>query len=268
MALAIDIRNELIVDTGRPFGVRIEGEGAGELPADRSNLVVRSMSRLAEQRGTQLPEFFLTCVNRIPLERGLGSSASAVVGGMLLADRLVGDVSPPSELLELAAELEGHADNVAAALLGGFSLAYRTAGRWRAERVEPTTTIRPVVFSPEGERVRTDLARRSLGPSVAREDATFNASRTALLVHALSRRPELLPDALEDRLHQEARLALAPASKELFHRLRAAGVPVCVAGSGPALLAFETDGQVIPDPGPQWQVIRARIADGAEIVED
>jgi homoserine kinase len=173
-----------------------------------------------------------------------------------------------SELLRLATALEGHADNSAAALSGGLAVAYLTDDGWRAERVDPTSSLRPVVLISERERVGTEAARRSLPDDVALEDAIFNASRAGLLILALTVRPELLGAAVEDRLHQDARLGLAPAAAELFGRLRHAGVPVCVAGSGPTLLAFESDEAPVPDPGQGWRLLRVEVApEGATLLE-
>jgi homoserine kinase len=266
--LALSLYNEIEVDTDAEPGVMIEGEGADELPRDGSNLVVRAMQAFAIDVGRELPPLSIKCANRIPLERGLGSSAAAAVGGLLLADRLLGVAVDRTELLRLATALEGHADNSAAALSGGLAVAYLTDNGWRAERVDPTSSLRPVVLISERERMGTEAARRSLPDDVALEDAIFNASRAGLLILALTVRPELLGAAVEDRLHQEARLGLAPAAAELFGRLRHAGVPVCVAGSGPTLLAFESEQASVPDPGDGWRLLRVEVApEGATLLE-
>jgi homoserine kinase len=266
--LALSLYNEIEVDTDAEPGVMIEGEGADELPRDGSNLVVRAMQAFAIDVGRELPPLSIKCANRIPLERGLGSSAAAAVGGLLLADRLLGVAVDRTELLRLATALEGHADNSAAALSGGLAVAYLTDDGWRAERVDPTSSLRPVVLISERERMGTEAARRSLPDDVALEDAIFNASRAGLLILALTVRPELLGAAVEDRLHQEARLGLAPAAAELFGRLRHAGVPVCVAGSGPTLLAFESEQASVPDPGDGWRLLRVEVApEGATLLE-
>jgi homoserine kinase len=119
---------------------------------------------------------------------------------------------------------------------------------------------------PLDERVATDEARRVLTPEVARGAATFNAARAALLVLAITQRPDLLAEALEDRLHQQARLRLAPGSRALFAELKESSIPVCVAGSGPTLLAFEGDHAALPDLGPGWRVTRTSIAPrGAQV---
>jgi homoserine kinase len=198
-------------------------------------------------------------MNRVPLARGLGSSASAVVAGLALADRVLGTALGADRLLEMAVDLEGHADNVAAAIHGGVVVAYLSDGGWRVEPIVPAPGLRPVLLVPEHERVSTQDARRVLAPEVPRSAATFNAARSALLALALSGRSALLPDAMEDRLHQDARLRLAPASRALFADLRDAGIPACVAGSGPSLLAFEDDDRTVPALGPGWRVVRTTI---------
>lgn len=256
LALAVDLWNEVEADTEAPPAVRVEGEGAGELPEDASNLVFRTMAWLAREVGGSLPPFALRCRNRIPLERGLGSSAAAVVGGLVLADRLLGTGLEPDRLLEIAVDIEGHPDNVAACLRGGAVVAYLSRSGWRAEDLTPHPDLRPVVLIPEHERLPTADARRALPREVPLADAAFNAGRAALAVLALTERPALLPEALEDRLHQQRRLPMVPGARALFEELRATGLPVCVAGAGPALLAFESDGLAVPDLGPGWRVLR------------
>ena len=259
MALAVDLWNEITIDTEGPPRVTVEGEGADELPTDSSNLVVRVMAQLAEGANRPLPEFSMACTNRIPLARGLGSSAAAVVGGLLLADRLFETRIGSAAVLQLAEGIEGHADNVAAAIHGGLVLAYREAGGgWRVERLRLAKGLHPVLLVPENERVSTEEARRALPTQVTLEAATFNAARAALLGLALTASPQLLREALRDRLHQGNRLRLAPASDQLFRKLVMAGVPVCVAGSGPSLLAFEDGGAAVPNPGSGWRVMRTR----------
>lgn len=253
--LALDLVNEVILDPDAPPGVSWEGEGAGELPTDGSDALSAALRRTAEAAGRRLPPLHLRGRNRIPVERGLGSSAAAVVAGVGLADRLLGLGLSPDERLALAVELEGHPDNVAAALRGGLVLAYRAAGGWRAEALAPAAELRPAVLVPEA-RLSTVVARAALPREVPLADAAFNVGRAALAVVALTARPELLDEALEDRLHQGVRLRLVPEVAEAFARVRAAGVPVCVSGAGPSLLAFERDGVVVPDLGPGWRVLR------------
>jgi homoserine kinase len=261
LALALDLWNEVEVDADAPEpAVSVSGEGTGELPEDASNLVFRSMAFLARDAGGSLPPFALRCSNRIPLERGLGSSAAAVVAGLLAADRLLGVGLDEDRMLEVAVDLEGHPDNVSACLRGGLVVAYLSDGGWRAERLDAHPALRPVLLVPEHERVPTVDARRVLPREVPLSDAAFNAGRSALAVVALSQRPDLLAVALEDRLHQPRRLPLAPAARAVFEDLREAGLPVCVAGAGPSLLAFESQDVAVPDVGPSWRVLRLDIA--------
>lgn len=269
LALAVDLWNEVVVDTDAPPAVEVSGEGAGDLPEDASNLVFRAMAYLAREAGGALPPFALRCTNRIPLERGLGSSAAAVVGGLVLADRLLGTRLEPDRLLEVAVDIEGHPDNVAACLRGGLILAYLSRDGWRAERLVPHPSLRPVLLVPEHERLPTADARRALPLQVPLVDAAFNVGRAALAVLALTDRPELLRSALDDRLHQARRLPLVPASRALFEDLREAGIPVCVAGAGPSLLAFESGDHTVPTLGPSWRILRLQVASpGADARDD
>ncbi|MGH2711123.1 MAG: homoserine kinase [Actinomycetota bacterium] len=267
LAMAVELFNEVRLDTGAEPAVVVKGEGAGELPEDATNLIFKTMSFVSHETGGALPPFRLECGNAIPLERGLGSSAAAVVAGVLLADRLLDTKLDPDRLLEIAVDLEGHPDNVAACLRGGLVIAYLSREGWRAERLGPHPSLRPVVLVPKDERIPTSDARRVLPREVPLQDAAFNAGRSALAVLALTERPELLPDALEDRLHQGRRLPLAPATRAMFEELRSKEVAVCVAGAGPSLLAFETDERRVPDLGPGWDVLRLQpSASGADVV--
>jgi homoserine kinase len=258
--LALDMDNEFEVDSQATPSVTVDGEGSDVLPHDASNLVLRTAHRVAREAGKRLPAFALRCRNAIPLERGLGSSASAVVAGVLIADRLLEARLGPNRLLDLAAAAEGHADNVGACLRGGLVVAYRTSDGWRSERTEPALNLKPVLLIPETARVSTDQARRALPADVPLADAAFNLSRVVLAVLALTERLDLLPVALEDRLHQPHRLAMVPAAQRAFEELRRAGVPVCVAGSGPSLVAFESDAIEVPELGGGWRIERPTVS--------
>ena len=263
--LALDLCNEVTLDTELDPGVSWEGEGAGELPTDGTDIVTLAMASLADDAGASLPGFALHGVNRIPLQRGLGSSSAARVAGLALASRLLGIDPDPSRMLRLASSLEGHGDNAAAAIFGGLTLAF---GDRDAVRLEPHASLRPVALIPDRTTVSTETARAALPSSTSLSDAAFNAGRSALALLALTQRPDLLADALEDRLHQQVRLALAPDAEEVFRALRRSGVPVCVSGSGPALLAFETDDRPVPEPGEGWRALRLPVRTlGVEVLE-
>jgi homoserine kinase len=272
--LALDLCNEFTVDTDAEPGITWEGEGAGELPTDGSDMVSRAMRvaerRIAEAHGggaPALPAFSLRGINRIPLERGLGSSAAAAVAGVALAYRLL-DLdarrSFATTALWLAAEIEGHPDNAAAAALGGLTIVADDD----VERLDPHPDLRPILFVPDEIRMSTDDARRVVPETVSREDAVFNVGHAALTLARMLRDPNRLRLAMHDRMHQEARLALVPEVRELYVAIEEAGLAVCVSGSGPALLAFERDGREPPDPGDGWRVLRVPVRpEGAEILE-
>jgi homoserine kinase len=268
LALGLDLSSEFVIDTEGEPGIFVEGEDAADLPSDATNLVFRTISFLAREAGGAMAPFRLECTNRIPLQRGLGSSAAAVVGGLLLADRLLGTNLSADVLLGLAVDLEGHPDNVAACLRGGVALAYLSADGWKAETVRPHPSLRPAVLVPLSERLPTEDARRALPRTVPLADATFNLSRSVLVVLALTERPHLLSEALQDRLHQTYRLPLIPATRALFQDLKDEGFPVCVAGSGPALLVFEAEGRRVRDLGPGWRILRPGIdPSGARVIQ-
>ncbi len=220
--------------------VEVAGEGAGLLPTDEAHLVVRACLAGFDALGGRPAGLAVRCVNRIPHARGLGSSSAAIVAGVLAARALVergAEKLDQAGVLRLAADLEGHPDNVAACLLGGLTIAWTGAGGAEAVRLEPDSRLRVVAFVP-AERSLTAEARRLLPGQVPHPDAAANAGRAALLVHALTAEPSLLLPATEDRLHQEYRAPAMLASIALVRRLRAAGVPAVVSGAGPTVLAL------------------------------
>ncbi|AXH88872.1 homoserine kinase [Micromonospora aurantiaca (nom. illeg.)] len=223
-------------------GVRVSvtGEGAGELPSDERHLIVTAMRATFDALGAQPAGLALECLNRIPQARGLGSSSAAIVAGVLAARALVADGDRRMDddaALRLAAELEGHPDNVAPCLLGGFTIAWTEPGGARAVSLPVAPAVRPTVFVP-AERGLTSVARAALPATVPHADAASNAGRAALLVHALTADPALLLPATVDRLHQEQRAPGMPATAALVGELRAAGVAAVVSGAGPTVLAL------------------------------
>ncbi|MGH3663512.1 MAG: homoserine kinase [Micromonosporaceae bacterium] len=220
--------------------VRVSGEGADDVPLNQDHLVVRAMHAAFDRLGGAPPGLAVRCVNRIPHARGLGSSSAAIVGGILAARALTvdGDTDLDTvEVLRLASGLEGHPDNVAACLHGGFTIAWTSETGAHAVRLEPSPRLRPVVFVPE-RRALTEQARGLLPDHVPHPDAAANAGRAGLLVHALTSDPRLLMDATEDRLHQSYRAAAMEHSAALIGHLRSAGVPAVISGSGPSVLAL------------------------------
>lgn len=248
--LALELCNEVTVDTDAAPGILWEGEGASELPVDGSDLISATMRQVAGDR--ELPAFSLHAIDRVPLARGLGSSSTAVVAGTAAALGLLGDDPSMQRVFMHAAAIEGHPDNAAPACFGGFTIA--TPGGL-VRRLDPHPDLRPVVLVPEHTRLPTDEARQALPDVVARNDAVFNVAHAALAVEAFTRDPSLLADALHDRLHQDARLQLVPEVREVFEAVRAAGVPVCVSGAGPSLLAFPDDERELPETRSGWRLL-------------
>jgi homoserine kinase len=253
--------------TAGGYVVQVGGEGAGELPGDEQHLVVRAMLATFDALGGRPPGLHVECVNRIPQARGMGSSSAAIVGGVQLARALVRDCPmTDEEALAVAAELEGHPDNVAPCLLGGFTIAWTEEAGARAVRLEPHPGVRPTVFVP-AERGLTAAARAALPVSVPHADAAANAGRAALLVHALTADPALLLPATEDRLHQRYRAAGMPATAELVAALRGAGVAAVVSGAGPTVLAL-TPVPVDVEPGTGWRRLGLGIDGTGACVEE
>lgn len=247
--LALGLYDDVVARIGESgIAVDVAGEGADDVPRDKRNLVVKAMRAAFDRMGGQPRGIELVCANRIPHGRGLGSSAAAIVAGVLAANALVLGPLPDDEVLALCAEIEGHPDNVAACLLGGLTLAYGPA---EAVRLPVDRRVAPVAFVPV-TRSSTAKARKLLPESVPHADAARNAARAALLVEALGRRPDLLMAATEDRLHQPYRAEAMPRSAALMNALRAAGIPAVVSGAGPTVLAF---GGADFNPGRGWTVL-------------
>lgn len=242
LGLALDLRDELeaeVIASG--LVVEVEGYGAGEVPLDERHLVVQAMRATFDRLGQTPSGLRLSCSNVIPHARGLGSSSAAIVAGVWLARELVAGgrlLLDDAELLDIAARLEGHPDNVAPALYGGFVISGQdTDGSFFAVPGSVDPRVSAVVFVP-GDPVSTEAARGLLPAEVPHADAAANAGRAALLVAALSGRPEELLRATEDRLHQQYRRSAMPASLALVESLRAEGVPAVISGAGPTVLAF------------------------------
>lgn len=244
LALALDLHNLIEVtplDSG-PLRIDIGGEGAAVLARDRSNLVVEAMHRLAAASGRSLPPFALRLQNAIPLGRGLGSSAAAIAGGLVAAAALLHVPSDPAALLPVALSLEGHPDNIAAALFGGFTVGVLEGGSPYVHRVLPAAGLRAVVLVPE-RFASTAESRAVLPHSVSRADAVFNAGRCALLALALAEgRYSMLRVAMQDRLHQphRARESFPYLTDAIDAALAAGAHGVALSGAGSSVVALAT----------------------------
>ena len=246
LALAMHDRYvaQILDDAG--LDIDVTGEGADEVPRTDKNLLVKAMNKGFDFLGGKPKGIAVRALNVIPHGRGLGSSASAIVGGLCLARALVLtgiDKMSDEKLLQLATDMEGHPDNVAAALYGNAVVAWQEDqhGKEVAQAISLSvdTRIRGVAFIPS-TAVATSKARKMLPEMIPHRDAARNSANSALLVHALTLRPDLLFRATEDFLHQSYRQDAMPASFALLTKLRSAGVAAFISGAGPTVLALHT----------------------------
>jgi homoserine kinase len=249
MGLALSLCDEIVVETmDSGLVVEVDGEGAGQVPLGPEHLVVRAVECGLRAVGARAAGLVVRCRNAIPHSCGLGSSAAAVVGGLAAVNGLVAqtDSTPltDAELIQLSSEFEGHPDNAAAAVLGGAVVSWiDRAGR------EPKYSAVPLRLHPDihvycaipEERSLTAETRVLLPAQVSHDDATFNLSRAALLVVALTERPDLLMAATEDVLHQPQRAPAMPASAEYLQLLRRNNLVATLSGAGPSLIALTTE---------------------------
>jgi homoserine kinase len=248
IGLALNLYDEITVETtDSGLVVEVDGEGAGELVLDAGHLVVRAIERGLQAAGVSAPGLKVQCRNAIPHSRGVGSSAAAVVGGLGAVNGLLAQAgSTPlsqDELIQLSSEFEGHPDNAAASVLGGAVVSWTDLSgippAFAAAPLRLHPDIRLFAAIPE-QRSSTAEARVLLPAQVSHQDARFNVSRAALLVVALTERPDLLLAATEDLLHQPQRAHAMPESAEYLRLLRRSNVAAVLSGAGPAVLALST----------------------------
>jgi homoserine kinase len=239
LGMALGMWNRVHLQWGGPDKVVIHGEGADRLWADRRNLTYRAAQRLLDEVGVPASGMQITAWQEVPLARGLGSSACAIVSGLAAANALLGSPVPAPRLLELATDMEGHPDNVAPALLGGCCIAVRDGSNVLAAPVPLPPDLQCVVYIPD-EPLSTKRARDVLKSQISRQDVVFNLGRTALLVAGLATNHlEYLRVATQDRLHQPARQQVFPAMKRIFESaMRAGAKGVFLSGAGSSIMAL------------------------------
>lgn len=287
LGMALGIYDEIEVrSTDSGLNIRVEGEGADEVPWGPKHLVVRAIERGLESAGIWADGLDVVCRNAIPHSRGLGSSASAAVGGLAAGCALAAEFDPTlavdsDRLVQLASEFEGHPDNAAASVLGGIVVSWTETDpgpeiddiaapqrRYRAVRLDAHSSLRPVVLVPD-ERSATAQTRGLLPDLVPHRDAAFNVSRVALAVVALTQRPDLLLPATADRLHQPQRAPALPLTTAWIQRLRAADIAATVSGAGPTVLALMTsdfpEELRLPAAADGLRIIEPGIAEGVQI---
>ncbi len=253
LGLALGLYDEVIVETVESgLVVQVEGEGAGQVPLTSEHLVVQGILRGMREVGVEAPGMVVRCRNAIPHQRGLGSSAAAVVGGLAVVNGLVAQIDRPglseSQLIQLASEFEGHPDNAAAAVLGGAVVSWTAnAADGNVDYAAAPLRLHPDIhLFPAIPQLRSSTAetRALLPEQVSHRDARFNVSRAALLVVALTERPDLLLAATEDVLHQPQRGAAQPESAAFLQLLRRHGIAAVLSGAGPAVIALTTAAQL------------------------
>jgi len=240
LGLALNIYNSFTLEETEG-GLEIEAskpEGL-DLPADERNLFFKAVKRLFDEADYKYEGLRITIDTEVPLGRGLGSSSTAIVGGVMAANEVSGAGLSRDELFSLASEIEGHPDNVGPAIFGGFTISYRSGKDQRIIAHKPAENLKPVLLIP-GATLETKKARGVLPGSVAMADAVFNISRSSLLVFAiLLGKPDLLRDAMDDRLHQPYRAPLIPGLTEMIKEISGIdGVGVALSGAGPSLLCI------------------------------
>jgi homoserine kinase len=239
LGLALQLYNTFTLTMTSTPGWRVQLPAGIALPTDGTNLVYQAARQIFERVEYLPPGLELSCVTDIPLARGLGSSSSAIVGGLVAANYLTGNTLDTEALLAMAVDLEGHPDNVTPALLGSLTLSYTIATQHRYLRLPFPEELTLIVAIPDFQ-LPTAQARAVLPTHVSRADAVFNCSRTALFMYAVThQRYDLFATAMDDRLHQPYRAALIPGMTEAMTAAYAAGaLGVALSGAGPTLLAI------------------------------
>lgn len=278
LGLAVDLVDDVEAwAVAGPTTIDIDGYGKDTLPRDDSHLIVETVGYALDAVGAPRVGLKLKCVNRIPHGRGLGSSAAAIVAGLMIARGLIdtGEALSDSVIVDLGGRIEGHADNIAPAAIGGVCMAWSQSDilldtpRYYARHLNAESLGRVTVCIPQAELL-TKTARSVLPEKIDHADAAANSARTAMLVYALEHDASLLFEATRDYLHQSYRYSAMPDSLRLVEQLRSRGLPAVVSGAGPTVLVLDIlDGETIEDlENSGWDVRTLAVNhDGANIIK-
>lgn len=219
--------------------ISAEGEGAGQITSGLDNMIIKAMDETAKRAGKTVPGGKMYLINRIPFARGLGSSSAAIASGVFLANMLMGEPFNRKEILDITAEMEGHPDNAAPAILGGFCMALLKNGNVTAERIDIPSHWKAVVTIPDFE-LHTEKARAVLPKTYPRSDAVHNIGAVSFLMAAfMYQKPEYLKLGLDDVIHVPYRLGLIPGASDVIRNAERAGAyGATISGSGPTIIAF------------------------------
>jgi homoserine kinase len=239
MGLALRLYNYIQAEESEKLEIILKGTYTSNIPADETNLLWKTVCKLWQEIGFQPRPLKITLESHVPPARGLGSSSTAVVGGLIIANAVAGTPLNRLQLLEIASEIEGHPDNVSPALCGGITLTVMDENKLIPRTLAKSPKFKAVVVIPD-ILVETEKARGILPASVSRTDVIFNASRVGLLVDAfIHEEYDLLAIATQDRIHQNQRASLIPGMPEaLESAVRAGAYGAALSGSGPTLIAF------------------------------
>lgn len=240
LGMALDLYNYVeVMEIAEGLVIEVEGEGAATIPRDSNNIVYTAVTSTLDRCGYKPKGLKIRLKNQIPVARGMGSSAAALVGGIYAANCLAGFPLSEYEMLEIAAEIEGHPDNVVPALIGGLTVSTIEKNRLIYRRIAVPEELQVVVAIPQFP-LSTEKSREILPKKVSIQDAVFNLGRSSLLLLAFMNRDyELLIHAMQDRLHQPYRMSLIPGMDDVFNAaLEAGALGVALSGSGPTLIAF------------------------------
>lgn len=243
LGIALDFWNEATFTLkGEQLSIEIRGEGEKELPRNKDNLIYIAFKKVFGVAGEHAPSgLTLNCQNRIPLASGLGSSSAAILIGLLAANHLLDNKFSENELLQMGAELEGHADNLAAGLLGGLVLVRNEENSYLASALD-YKSLQAIVVLPD-IKLSTAASRKALPKTIPLQDASTNIANSIALAEAF-RNGDIaqLSEAMRDQLHQPYRLKLLPGAEEALKAARTAGAAVALSGAGPSLIAFVETG--------------------------
>ena len=256
LGMAVDLWIELIVEEG-DFNIEIQGEGENQIPNDSRNLIVTGLESIFTYIGKKPKKFSYKCKNSIPFSRGLGSSSAAIVSGLLAGAVLSGEDFSKETLVNLAAEIEGHPDNVAPAIYGGFTVGVKDQTKWIIDEVKVPNELNAVLFIPDF-CIETHQSRSNLPSTYSRSDLIYNVGRVALLINAFSKNDlSLLNIATKDKIHQPYRSGSIPGFKVITRAaINGGAFGVYISGSGPTIVALTTGNEV---------TVRYEIAEAARL---
>ncbi len=244
IGMALDLWNEVEVSYG-PFSIEITGEGAGTVPADTRNLVVTGSAAAFEEANIPMPSLVYRCLHRIPIGKGLGSSSADIVGGFFAGAALAGIQLDPHRMMKIAADIEGHPDNVAPAVFGGLTVGVHDGDEWAVCSSKLPNNLRCVLFIPDTE-TNTHESRARLPKSISRADAVYNIGRSAMLIASLySGDLSMLKYATQDKMHQPYRAAGFKAMDFIMKAAMNGGAKgVFLSGSGPTIIALSDSREI------------------------